>query len=238
MSLRRRPLFRYPRRALYPAILRVSRMTRREGLYPLLYSSNKLPIPNSVHHCICPGQRSHPPIPGPRSDPTQALIRHICTPLPTFLTVRRLPGLCFTKPQHRECRPGSATPVRASGTLELIVPPDHRNYAARDSAMAADGLILLATRCRSIPFPERDHRQFSRRTSQQDPGDASGERRNIFVQEERGAVDPSFAVLNDNGKGFPAVEIRFAWSCLLQNPPKTEYVGKLVKFSISVLLPW
>ena len=150
------PLFRRQRDGLYPAVLCVSRMRHREAS-PVLYSSNCFRFPE-VFTTLSALTSAHI---GPFLNQIGSharLIRHICIPFPTFDYPQ--PARAILHEAHIENLGIIRDTYAGIQTLELLVPPEHCNYALSHDAIAAEALNLLDIRFKSIPSLRRDYRQF------------------------------------------------------------------------------
>lgn len=157
------PLFRRQRDGLYPAILCVSRMIHREAS-PVLYSSNCFQFPEI--YIIRSGLTNAHIGPFLNQIGSHArLIRHICIPFPTFDYPQ--PARAILHEAHIENLGIIRDTCAGIQTLELLVPPEHCNYALSHDAIAVEALNLLDIRFKSIPslkeiivnfelYPERD----------------------------------------------------------------------------------
>jgi len=141
------PLFRSRRHKLHPAVLRVSRMVHGEAS-PLLYSNNCFRFPEVYGPTMSAPTHAHI-APFLAQIGLQArLIRRICIPFPTFnYPVPDEARLHEVHINNLELIRKSCTNIE---TLELLIPPDHSNYALYDWATAAEALNILNTHLRSI----------------------------------------------------------------------------------------
>ena len=158
------PLFRRQRDGLSPAVLRVSRMMHREAS-PLLYSNNRFRFPEVFTSTPSAPTGAHI---GPFLDQIGSharLIRYICIPFPTFDYPQ--PARAILHEVHIKNLELIRDTCAGIQTLELLVSPEHYNYALSRSTIAAGALNLLDTRLKSIPllkeiivnfkvYPERD----------------------------------------------------------------------------------
>ncbi|SRR6266536_1860572 len=142
------PLFRRQRDGLCPAVLRVSRMMHREAS-PLLYSNNRFRFPEVFTSTPSAPTSAHI---GPFLDQIGSharLIRYICIPFPTFDYPQ--PARAILHEAHIKNLELIRDTCAGIQTLELLVPPEHYNYALSHSTIAAEALNLLDTRLKSIP---------------------------------------------------------------------------------------
>jgi hypothetical protein len=157
------PLFRRQRDGLYPAVLCVSRMMHREAS-PVLYSSNCFRFPEVFTTLSAPTSAHIGPFLNQIGSHAR-LIRHICIPFPTFDYPQ--PASAILHEAHIENLGIIRDTCAGIQTLELLVPPEHCNYALSHDAIAAEALNLLDIRFKSIPsleeiivnfevYPERD----------------------------------------------------------------------------------
>lgn len=141
------PLFRSRRDGLHPAVLRISRMVYGEAS-PLLYSNNCFRFPEVFSST--PSAPTHAHVaPFLIQIGLQArLIHHICIPFPTFdYPVPDKARLHEAHIENLELIRKTCTNIK---TLELLIPPEHCNYALSQSAIAAEALNVLNTRFQAI----------------------------------------------------------------------------------------
>lgn len=144
------PLRRCQRDGLYPAVLCVSRMMHREAS-PVLYSSNCFRFPEVFTTLSAPASAHIGPFLNQIGSHAR-LIRHICIPFPTFdypLPAKAILHEAYIK--NLEIIRDIYTGIQ---TLELLVPPEHCNYALSHYTIAAEALNLLDIRFKSIPSLE------------------------------------------------------------------------------------
>ncbi|MCJ1421456.1 hypothetical protein MMC32_007820 [Xylographa parallela] len=123
------PLFRRQRDGLCPAVLRVSSMMYREAS-PLLYTNNRFRFPEVF--------TSTP------SAPTSAYIG-------PFLDQIGSHARAILHEAHIKNLELIRDTCAGIQTLELLVLPEHYNYALSHSTIAVEALNLLDTRLKSIP---------------------------------------------------------------------------------------
>jgi hypothetical protein len=141
------PLVRSRKDGLQPAILRTSRQVYSEAV-SLLYSKNRFRFPEAYGSTPSTPGRAHFAPFFEQIGSQASLIHHICIPFPTFkYPVPDGPKLYKVHMDSLELIRKTCTKLK---TLELLIPPEHCNYALSDFPIAAEALNILNTQFKAI----------------------------------------------------------------------------------------